>query len=204
VLLLCETQHGASIYSSTRNTATLRPASLLTRRKICLLFGPPSEYPSFEVRSLFYAILFSRMLHTSCRTVGRFWLWNLYICVFVFGATAPTGPGPPSFTRFLDHTQRRITVGRTPLYEWSARRRDLYLTTHTKHSQQTNVPALGGIRTHDLSRRAAAYLCLTPRGDWDRRNLYVLQDKFCYLIVWSVIKFNCCNHFVLLSLRYTI
>jgi len=28
---------------------------------------------------------------------------------------------------FLDHTQRRTTVGRTPLDEWSARRRDFYL-----------------------------------------------------------------------------
>jgi hypothetical protein len=35
-----------------------------------------------------------------------------------------------SFTRFLDHTQRRTTVGSTPLDQWSARRRDLYLTTH--------------------------------------------------------------------------
>ena len=31
------------------------------------------------------------------------------------------------FLMFLDHTQRRSTVGRTPLDEWSARRRDLYL-----------------------------------------------------------------------------
>jgi len=30
------------------------------------------------------------------------------------------------FLMFLDHT-RRSTVGRTPLDEWSARRRDLYL-----------------------------------------------------------------------------
>ena len=29
------------------------------------------------------------------------------------------------FLMFLDHTQRRSTVGRTPLDEWSARRRDL-------------------------------------------------------------------------------
>ena len=35
------------------------------------------------------------------------------------------------FTRFLDHTQWRTTVGRTPPDEWSARRRDLYLTSHT-------------------------------------------------------------------------
>jgi hypothetical protein len=44
---------------------------------------------------------------------------------------AQRGLRPPSFTRFLDHTQRRAKVGRNPLDEWSARRRDLYLTTHT-------------------------------------------------------------------------
>jgi len=60
--------------------------------------------------------------------------------------------------KFLDHTQRRTTVGRTPLDEWSARRRDLYLTTHTQtqHSKQTAIHDPGGIRTHILSRRAAA------------------------------------------------
>jgi len=45
-----------------------------------------------------------------------------------------------SFLRFLDHTQRRTTVGRTPLDEWSARRRDLYLTTHNTHDRQTSMP----------------------------------------------------------------
>ena len=65
---------------------------------------------------------------------------------------------------FLDHTQRRTTIGRTPLDEWSARRRDLYLTTLT-----TNIHDAGGIRTHILSRRAAADFGLRPRGHWDRR-----------------------------------
>ena len=40
---------------------------------------------------------------------------------------------------FLDHTQRRSTVGRTPLDEWSARRRDLYLTTHDTHNRQISM-----------------------------------------------------------------
>jgi len=40
------------------------------------------------------------------------------------------------FFMFLYHTQRRTTVGRTPLDEWSARRRDLYLTTHDTHNRQ--------------------------------------------------------------------
>ena len=70
-----------------------------------------------------------------------------------------------SFTRFLNHTQRRTTVGRTPLDEWSPRRRDLYLKTH--NSRQTDIHAPGGIRTHDLSRRAAADR-LRERGQWDR------------------------------------
>ena len=44
------------------------------------------------------------------------------------------------FLMFLDHTQRRSTVGRTPLDEWSARRRDLYLTTHHTHNRQISMP----------------------------------------------------------------
>ena len=47
-----------------------------------------------------------------------------------------------SFLRFLDHT-RRTTVGRTPLDERSARRRDLYLTTHDTHNRQTSMPPAG-------------------------------------------------------------
>jgi hypothetical protein len=83
---------------------------------------------------------------------------------------------PPNSWGFLDHTQRRNTVGRIPLDEWSARRRDLYLTTH--NTQQTNIHAPGGIRTHDLSRRAAADLRLRPRGHWDRQDA-TLHSLFC-------------------------
>ena len=54
----------------------------------------------------------------------------------------PTPVMASSFLRFLDHTQRRSTVGRTPPDEWSARRRDLYLTTH-------NTQSVGLHRTSD-------------------------------------------------------
>ena len=47
------------------------------------------------------------------------------------------------FFMFLDHTQRRSTVGRTPLDEWSACRRDLYLTTHDTHNRQISMPPVG-------------------------------------------------------------
>jgi hypothetical protein len=57
-----------------------------------------------------------------------------------FWRNSPHWARASSFTRFLDHTQRRTTVGRTPLDEWSARHRDLYLD-NTQHSQQTNIHA---------------------------------------------------------------
>jgi len=68
-----------------------------------------------------------------------------FVCLF-FGATAPPPPqwaSASSFTGFLDHTQWRTTVGRTPLDEWSARRRDLYLTTHNTHNWQTSMSLVG-------------------------------------------------------------
>ena len=48
-----------------------------------------------------------------------------------------------SFTRFLDHTQRRTTFGRTSVDEWSARRRDFHLTTHNTHNRQTSMLPVG-------------------------------------------------------------
>ena len=57
------------------------------------------------------------------------------------------------FLMFLDHKQRRSTVGRTPLDEWSACRRDLYLTTHDTHNRQISMPPVGWISADaDLSR----------------------------------------------------
>ena len=85
-----------------------------------------------------------------------------------------------AFTRFLDHTQRQTTISRTHLDEWSIGRRDLYLTTHNTHNRQTSMPP-GGIRTHNLSRRAAEDLRLRPRGHWDRRLIiciYKLEGSF--------------------------
>ena len=73
------------------------------------------------------------------------WQWHLNgsrlrFLFFLLWRSGPTRANASSFLRFLDHTQRRITVGRTPLDEWSARRRDLYLTTHNTHNRQTSMP----------------------------------------------------------------
>jgi len=60
-------------------------------------------------------------------------LWVSFLLVW---RCDPTLVMASSFLMFLDHTQRRITVGRTPLDEWSARRRDLYPTTHNTNNRQ--------------------------------------------------------------------
>jgi len=75
-------------------------------------------------------------------SANRFLAVLLHAYLFVFGATAPQWAMASSFTRFLDHTQRRTTVSSTPLGEWSARRTDLYLTTHNTHNRQTSVGLL--------------------------------------------------------------
>ena len=43
------------------------------------------------------------------------------------------------------------------------------LPDNTQHPQQTDIHAVGAIRTYNLSRRAAVDPRLKPRGHWDRR-----------------------------------
>ena len=83
-----------------------------------------------------------------------------------------------SVLRCWDHTQGSTTVSRTPLDEWSARRRHLYLT-NKQHSQQTNIYALSGIRTRNPSRRAAADPRLRPLGHWDRQ-IFTTWDRYLF------------------------
>jgi hypothetical protein len=70
---------------------------------------------------------------------------------------------------FIDHTQRRSTVGSTPLDEWSARRTDLYLTTHDTHNRQISLLPVGFEPTISVGERPVASF-----GDWkgDGENVY--------------------------------
>ena len=84
----------------------------------------------------------------------------------------PTRVMASAFLRFLDHTQRRTTVGRTRLDKWSARRRDLYLTTHNTHNRQTSMPPLGFESTSSAGERLQTYALdraateTSSTGDW--------------------------------------
>jgi hypothetical protein len=60
------------------------------------------------------------------------------------------------------HTHTPHTLGRTPLDEGLANRRDLYLTA--QHSQEAGICAVDGIRTRIPRNRAAADTYLRPLG----------------------------------------
>jgi len=81
----------------------------------------------------------------------------IIITIFFLWRCDPTRIMAFSFLRFLDHTQRRTTAGRTPLDKWSARRRDLYLTTHNTHNRQTSMPPVGFEPTISAGQRPQTY-----------------------------------------------
>jgi len=89
-----------------------------------------------------------KIVFTFCFTLVLIIPFHLYHTVNIFfllvfpplWRCGPTRAMTSSFLRFLDHKQRRTTVGRTPLGEWLASRRDLYLTTHNTHNRQTSMP----------------------------------------------------------------
>jgi len=80
--------------------------------------------------------------------------------------------GLPHFRGFKI-TLRYSTLGMTPLVEWSARRRDLYLTTHNTHT----LYALDGIRTRNSSNLTAVDPLLRPRGLFDYVRLFISSSE---------------------------
>ena len=93
--------------------------------------------------------------------------------IFLYSATTQLGLGRLTVQVSTSHLH---TVGRSPLNEWPARHMSSYLH-NTQQTQQTDIHALSGIRTHDPCTRAAADSCLWPHGHWDR-----LERKYCPLI----------------------
>jgi hypothetical protein len=68
---------------------------------------------------------------------------KLRVPIFYFWRDSPQWARVSTFTRFPDHTRLRTTFGRSPLDDWSVRRRDLDLATHNR---QTDMP-LAGLET---------------------------------------------------------
>jgi hypothetical protein len=64
----------------------------------------------------------------------------VYVYNFSLRCCRPTRAMTFSLPIILDPTQRRTTVGRTPLKELLARRRGLYLTTRNSHNKHSCTP----------------------------------------------------------------
>jgi hypothetical protein len=77
-----------------------------------------------------------------CQTIMKLEFSRQILLLLLLSFTTHLRVLASSFLRFLDHTEWHNTVGRTPLDEWPARRRDLSTWQHTQHS---HIHAPGGI-----------------------------------------------------------
>ena len=108
---------------------------------------------------------------------------------FDFGATAPSGPWYPHSRGFqITHNDTSQSVG----FLWTSDQPEAETSTWQHTTLITDRhPCPGGIRTHNLSRRATADLRLRPRGHRDRlqgkllpRNLMI--SRLTYPQKWKV------------------
>jgi len=118
------------VYNSEgRSTITL--GGLTTREEMCLVFA--LYYPRIDMSLCHSLPSLPTVLHSL--GIQELWPWVSKYVLFFFWRDSPQWARAFTFTRFMDHTQRRTTVGSTRLDEWSVRRRDLYLTTHNIHNR---------------------------------------------------------------------
>jgi hypothetical protein len=106
--------------------------------------------------------LYRRQLPTYLTHPLSYFRYSTRVFFFLWRFHPIPGHGLPlrDFTiTLIGHT----TLGRTPLDEWSARRRDLYLTKHDSHKRQTFLPPAGfepttpaseRLQTHSIDRTA--------------------------------------------------
>jgi hypothetical protein len=110
-----------------------------------------------------------------------------YCLFFPMAQQSLVGQGLPIIKASRSHWFRHTTVGRTPLDEWSVRRRDLYLTTHNTHKRQASMPpalfepaisASERPQTHVLDRAA------TVIGTWYCYSSEILETVFICACGW--------------------
>jgi len=104
-----------------------------------------------------------------------FYLARCHLYFFLFGATAPNGPGLPHSGGFL------ITFNDAPQSVGLPCTSDQLVAEtstlqHTNHTMD-NIHSPGGIQTHNLSRRVATDLRLRPRGHWERLSFMLARIK---------------------------
>jgi hypothetical protein len=125
-------------------------SSSYRRSKLIDFINNKNDFKCFDISSCLFAGQFPDFL--------TFRLNNSR-CVFSIGHLASICSTVEGFyciwshTVTHTHTLRDTEVGRTPPDEWSAPRRDLYLTTHNTHKRQTSMPSAGFEPTIPASER---------------------------------------------------
>jgi hypothetical protein len=132
-------------------------------------------------------------------------IWNLayiYVCIitsymynfFFLWLDSPVWAWASSFRQgFMITHLRHATVGRTPLDEGPARRRDLYLTTHNTHKRQTSMPPVRFEPTILVSERPKTHvLDRTATGIDSSKSLPIhnLSVILSFLKYWNYYKMN--------------
>ena len=152
LVLTCHTDNNFSIIKPIRCTNFQN----LLRHETLHVSGSSSahhqEFIHFRTGPSWYCLkaVFKPVWHIPVPSVCLFsWRYN----PVVLFSTALYRALASSLSRFIDHTQWRATVGRTPLDEWSIRRRDLYLTTHNIHNRRTSMPPVGFETTISAGKR---------------------------------------------------
>ena len=162
---------------------------IMTEYKLCRKYAIANGYLSqsffseitlFTVHTLFLQDLFQAYPYfLSGLLIAVRWAFLIPILMLysLFSVVLrPNAVVVSSFLKFLYHTQRRFTVDRTLLDECSSSSQRP-LPDKTQYSQQTDIPASGGVRTQNISRRAAADLRLRSRDHWDRPSFPSLSKK---------------------------
>ena len=132
--------------------------------------------------SYFLIFVSSNRRIINCQLTGQMWKerTNLWAEVLARGQREIQQKNSTRTVLFSCRDSKSVSLlsishsfGRTPLVAWSARRRDLNLTTHTTLTTDKH-PCPGGIRTHNLSRRVTVDPRLRPHGHWDRQTPQLL------------------------------
>jgi hypothetical protein len=121
-------------------------------------------------------------LHSSCCVIyGYYYLkiWDpvytaivLQTVIFPHDATDRIGPRPPHYWGFTITIRHTYTHTYTHTRQGSSGRmigqKQRPLPHNTQHSQETDIHALGRIRTRIPSKQTTSDPLLKPRGHWDR------------------------------------
>jgi hypothetical protein len=135
---------------------------------------------------MFRLIAIASLIHNIIKQHQNQTLVNYISCskfiLFSRGVGAPSGPGP-HYRRFTI-TLRHTTLDGTPLEEWPAHRRDLYLTTHVTHSRQTSLPPAGLETAIPASERPQTHHSATGIGYTVSTNIKFKEQVNSYLSYW--------------------